>query len=179
MSTVKVCSAPAPGTAGSQGGPVTGGVVLTPGQRRCAEPLVHGWSTGRIAAHLELQPHGVLTQLKNVRRLLGLGGAPRPVLVDALVRRGLVEPPACERPVPDFTAGERALLSALARHGLYADIAVAAGVPQARLRTEIEDLVAKAAATNSARLVALAHRWQLLVHDPPPDPHALEAEATP
>lgn len=63
--------------------PVPGAASLTAAQRRCAEPLVYGWSTIRIARHVHLTPEGVTSQLKALRRALGLSGTTRPVLVPA------------------------------------------------------------------------------------------------
>ncbi|WP_331759663.1 sigma-70 family RNA polymerase sigma factor [Streptomyces anulatus] len=109
-----------------------------------------------------MSSEGVKSQLKGVRRALGLSGTTRRVLVHSLLERGFVAPPACERPAPGFTADDLTLLSALARHPRYNCIAEAAGVPAENLRAEISALVAKAVADNAIHLVSLAHRWQLL-----------------
>ncbi|SCD37988.1 hypothetical protein GA0115261_1001811 [Streptomyces sp. OspMP-M43] len=135
---------------------------LTAAQRRCVGPLLYGWSTVRIARHLRMSSEGVMSQLKGVRRALGLSGTTRRVLVHSLLERGYVAPPACERPAPGFTSDDLALLSALAQHPRYDCIAEAAGIPVKNLRAEIGALVAKTGADNAIHLVSLAHRWQLL-----------------
>ncbi|MFE7448207.1 sigma-70 family RNA polymerase sigma factor [Streptomyces griseus] len=113
-----------------------------------------------------------MSQLKGVRRALGLSGTTRRVLVHSLLERGCVAPPACERPAPDFTSDDLALLSALAQHPRYDCIAEAAGIPVENLRAEIGALVAKAGADNAIHLVSLAHRWQLLgTNTPDADRH--------
>ncbi|MFJ7412835.1 sigma-70 family RNA polymerase sigma factor [Streptomyces sp. NPDC098077] len=113
-----------------------------------------------------------MSQLKGVRRALGLSGTTRRVLVHSLLERGFVAPPACKWPAPAFTSGDLALLSALARHPRHNCIAEAAGVPAENLRAEIDALVAKAGADSAIHLVSLAHRWQLLgTNAPTPDGH--------
>ncbi|WP_435598412.1 sigma-70 family RNA polymerase sigma factor [Streptomyces anulatus] len=113
-----------------------------------------------------------MSQLKGVRRTLGLSGTNRRVLVHFLLERGFVAPPACEWPAPAFTSDDLTLLSALARNPRYNCIAEAAGVPAENLRAKIDALVAKGAADNAIHLASLAHRWQLLgANAPAPDGH--------
>ncbi|CAL9587927.1 hypothetical protein SUDANB106_05180 [Streptomyces sp. enrichment culture] len=149
---------------------------LTPAAKRVAARLVYGDTDAAIAAHLYLSVHGVKSQLQAARRHVGCPpGASRAVLVHALLTARHVDPPACHRPAPRLTENERRLLHALTRHSRNAAIGAAVGVSARDIRADIDSLLAKACADNTAHLVGLAHAWELL-DEPAPAQEGVPAE---
>ncbi|MEU3171806.1 sigma-70 family RNA polymerase sigma factor [Streptomyces sp. NPDC086080] len=136
---------------------------LTPAAKRVAARLIYGATNAAIAAHLYLSVHGVKSQLQAARRHVGCPpGASRAVLVHTLLTARHVDPPACRRPAPRLSENEQRLLHALTRHSRNTDIGAAIGVSARDVRADIDFLLAKACADNTAHLVGLAHTWKLL-----------------
>ncbi|MFD8263614.1 sigma-70 family RNA polymerase sigma factor [Streptomyces griseoluteus] len=136
---------------------------LSEAAKRVAERLVFGDTDGAIAAHLYLSVHGVRSQLQAARRHVGCPpGASRAVLVHSLLIARHVDPPVCRRPAPHLDENEQRLLLALTRHSRNATIGAAIGVSPRDVRAEIDSLLAKTCADNTAHLLGLAHVWELL-----------------
>ncbi|MFJ4623671.1 sigma-70 family RNA polymerase sigma factor [Streptomyces sp. NPDC088812] len=136
---------------------------LSEAARRVAARLVYGETNAAIAAHLHLSVHGVNSQLRAARRHVGCPPeASRAVLVHALLTARQVDPPDCHRPSPRLDENEQRLLHALTRHSRNATIGAAIGVSARDVRADIDSLLARACADNTAHLMGLAHAWKLL-----------------
>ncbi|GAA3388824.1 LuxR C-terminal-related transcriptional regulator [Streptomyces roseoviridis] len=136
---------------------------LIPSLRRIAQHLVLGATNTDIAAAEGLSTSTVHTYQKDIRQHLGLPPrASRAVIVHALLGRGEATAPEPGRPAPALTADETLLLRAIATRSRQADIALAARIAPADLRTKSEALLFTTGATDSVHLIGLAHAWGLL-----------------
>ncbi|MFE0774204.1 sigma-70 family RNA polymerase sigma factor [Streptomyces sp. NPDC058861] len=137
------------------------GSVLTVEQRRVAALCVAGASSAAIARQLCLSRSGLASRFHTMRKKLSRPRSSRAVLAHALLTAGEIPPPAVGRPVPHFTGHELALIQALAEHSFNADIGEAIGVRADDVRAEIDAVVFKATAADTAHLIGLGHAWGL------------------
>ncbi|MFE3130675.1 hypothetical protein ACFXKK_03040 [Streptomyces globisporus] len=75
---------------------------------------------------------------------------------------GQVAPPATERPAPVLNEAQGLLLRAVAEHSASHDVALAARIAPADLRSALGELLDKTGADDVTQLVVLAHAWGLL-----------------
>ncbi|MEU2354423.1 helix-turn-helix transcriptional regulator [Streptomyces misionensis] len=150
---------------------LTSPALLTPGERRVAEQLVHGRNIPSIAYRLFLSTHSVASHLRSMRRKLGCPGSSPAVLVHALLTAQAVPPPAPGGDAPDFTPGECTVIRAIAEHTRNGNIGSAIGVRASDVRTEVDAVVNKAGARSQAHLVGLAHAWHILGTSATSDTH--------
>ncbi|MGW8762886.1 DNA-binding protein [Streptomyces sp. NPDC055815] len=136
---------------------------LIPSLRRVAEHLMHNATNADIAAVERLSASTVHAYLKDIRQHLGLPPrASRAAIAHALLRRGEATAPEQGRPAPALTADDKLLLRAIATQSRQADIALAARIAPADLRTKTQALLSTAGAADPVHLIGLAHAWGLL-----------------
>lgn len=139
---------------------------LTPAQRRVAQHLVGGLTPRDIAAEAGLSAVTVRQHIRGIRESLHC--PPRcalPVLAHFLFTSKEVEPPPADKPVPDLSAEQQMLLKAVAEQSKTYDIAVAARIAPADVRSTLAELLAMTGAADATQLVVLAHAWGLLGAD--------------
>ncbi|NEB88918.1 DNA-binding protein [Streptomyces anulatus] len=136
---------------------------LNPAQHRVAQQLVEGLSTQEIAAKNGLAIETIRQYVRNIRRSLHCPPRCKPhVLVHYVLAAGQVTPPATERPLPVLDEAQRLLLRAVAEHSAPRDVALAAKIAPADLRTALYELLDTTGADTVTQLVVLAHAWGLL-----------------
>lgn len=136
---------------------------LSPAQHRVAQQLVDGRSTQEIAARNSLSIETIRQYVRDIRRSLHCRPRCKPhVLVHYVLAAEQVTPPATERPTPVLNEAQRLLLRAVAEHSAPRDVALAAKIAPADLRTALYELLDKTGADTVTQLVVLAHAWGLL-----------------
>ncbi|MFJ1874214.1 DNA-binding protein [Streptomyces chartreusis] len=136
---------------------------LTPALHRVAKHLVDGLTLREIAARTELSVETVRQYVRNIRESLHC--PPRckpPVIVHSLLAGHHVAVPRADRPTPELSPEQHMLLQALAEHSGLRDIAAAAHIAPADVRSAQDELLDTARAANATQLVVLAHGWGLL-----------------
>ncbi|MFF6772696.1 DNA-binding protein [Streptomyces sp. NPDC012637] len=137
--------------------------LLIPSLRRVAEHLVRNAANADIAVAEGLSASTVHAYAKDIRQHLGLPPrASRAVIAHALLGRGEATAPEPGRPAPVLTADDELLLRAIGTRSRQADIALAARIAPADLRTKTESLLSTTGATDPVHLIGLAHAWGLL-----------------
>ncbi|MFC8285066.1 MULTISPECIES: helix-turn-helix domain-containing protein [Streptomyces] len=136
---------------------------LNPAQQRVAQQLVGGLSTREIAARNGLSIETIRQYVRDIRRSLHCPPRCKPhVLVHFVLSAKQVSPPATERPAPVLNEAQELLLRAVAEHSAPRDVALAAKIAPADLRTSIYELLDTTGAEAVTQLVVLAHAWCLL-----------------
>ncbi|MFJ8248579.1 DNA-binding protein [Streptomyces sp. NPDC094466] len=136
---------------------------LNPAQHRVAQQLVDGLSTQEIAARNGLSIETISQYVRVIRRSLHCPPRCKPhVLVHFVLVAGQVTPPGTERPTPVLNEAQRLLLRAVAEHSATRDVALAARIAPADLRTALYELLDTTGADTVTQLVVLAHAWGLL-----------------
>ncbi|MEN8654348.1 DNA-binding protein [Streptomyces sp. 21So2-11] len=137
---------------------------LTPTLKRVARHLVDGLTTNRdLATKTGLSANTVRQYVRDIRKSVHCPPRSKPqVLVHLLLAAEQVAPPSTDQPAPELNAEQKLLLKAVAEHGSPRDIARAAKLAPANLRTALDQLLAEGGATDVTQLVVLAHAWRLL-----------------
>ncbi|MFD4338081.1 DNA-binding protein [Streptomyces anulatus] len=136
---------------------------LSPAQHRVAQQLVDGLSTQEIATRNGLAFETIRQYVRDIKRCLHLPPRCKPhVLVHFVLAAEQVTPPATEQPAPVLTEKQGLLLRAVAEHSAPRDVALAAKIAPADLRTALYELLDTTGADTVTRLVVLAHAWGLL-----------------
>lgn len=136
---------------------------LNPAEHRVAQQLVDGLSTREIAVRSGLSIHTVREYVRVIRQSLHC--PPRcklQVLMHFVLASGQVTPPATERPAPVLNEAQGLLLRAVAEHSASGDVALAARIAPADVRSALGELLDKTGADDVTQLVVLAHAWGLL-----------------
>ncbi|MGZ2358528.1 DNA-binding protein [Streptomyces sp. 372A] len=142
------------------GAPIT---PLKPTHQLIAQHLVDGHTAQGIATRTGLSPHTVRQYIRDIRMNVHCPPRCKPqVLVHLLLAAEQVDPPTSERTAPGFNAEQQQLLKAVAEHSADRDIARAARIPPANLRSARAKLLDEAGASDVIQLVVLAHAWHLL-----------------
>ncbi|MEU8665434.1 helix-turn-helix transcriptional regulator [Streptomyces anulatus] len=136
---------------------------LSPAQHRVAQLLVEGLSPQQIATRNALAIETIRQYVRDIRRCLHLPPRCKPhVLVHFVLAAEQVTPPATEQSAPVLTEKQGLLLRAVAEHSAPRDVALAAKIAPADLRTALYELLDTTGAEAVTQLVVLAHAWGLL-----------------
>ncbi|MGQ4726167.1 LuxR C-terminal-related transcriptional regulator [Streptomyces sp. Ju416(a)] len=136
---------------------------LKPAQQRAAQGLVDGLSAREIAEKSGLSFETVRHYVREIRQSLNCPPRCKPhVLVHFALAAEQVTPPTTERPTPVLNEAEELLLTAVAEHSAPRDVALAAKIAPADLRSAVDELLDKTGADDVTQLVVLAHAWGLL-----------------
>ncbi|WP_408992222.1 DNA-binding protein [Streptomyces sp. 1268] len=136
---------------------------LNPAQHRVAQQLVDGLSTREIAARNGLSIETIREYVRVIRQSLHCPPRCKPqVLVHFVLAAEQVTPPATERPAPVLNEAQGLLLRAVAEHSASREVALAARIAPADLRSALGELLNKTGANDVTQLVVLAHAWGLL-----------------
>ncbi|MEV3898087.1 DNA-binding protein [Streptomyces anulatus] len=136
---------------------------LNPAQHRVAQQLVDGLSAREIAARNGLSIETIRQYVRDIRRSLHCQPRCKPhVLVHFVLAAEQVTPPATERQTPVLNEAQRLLLRAVAEHSAPRDVALAARIAPADLRTALYELLDRTGADTVTQLVVLGHAWGLL-----------------
>lgn len=136
---------------------------LSPAQQRVAQQLVEGRSPQEIATGNGLAFETIRQYVRDIKRCLHLPPRCKPhVLVHFVLAAEQVTPPATEQPAPVLNEKQKLLLRAVAEHSAPRDVALAARIAPADLRTALYELLDTTGADTVTRLVVLAHAWGLL-----------------
>ncbi|WP_030593334.1 LuxR C-terminal-related transcriptional regulator [Streptomyces globisporus] len=136
---------------------------LSPAQHRVAQQLVDGLSTREIAARNDLSIETIRQYVRDIRRSLHCPPRCKPhVLVHFVLSTKQVSPPATEQPAPVLNEKQELLLRAVAEHSAPRDVALAAKIAPAELRTSLYELLDRTGTDAVTQLVVLAHAWGML-----------------
>ncbi|MCX4393191.1 DNA-binding protein [Streptomyces sp. NBC_01767] len=136
---------------------------LKPTHQRVAQHLVDGHTAQDIATRTGLSPHTVRQYVRDIRVSVHCPPRCKPqVLVHLLLAAEQVAPPTPERPAPELNSEQQQLLKAVAEHSTPRDIALAAKIAPADLRSALDELLDETGAADVTQLVVLAHAWHLL-----------------
>lgn len=136
---------------------------LKPTHQRVAQHLVDGHSAQEIATRTGLTPNTVRQYVRDIRMSVHCPPRCKPqVLAHLLLAAEQVSPPIPERPTPELKAEQLQLLRAVAEYSNPGDIALAAKIAPADLRSALDELLDEAGAADATQLVVLAHAWGLL-----------------
>ncbi|MFI8872251.1 helix-turn-helix transcriptional regulator [Streptomyces sp. NPDC055243] len=150
--------------------PMTSSAPITPLKptlQRIAQHLVEGLTTRDIATRTGLSANSIRQYVYEIRRSVHC--PPRckpPVLVHFLCTAKEVELPTTGMPVPDLSPEQESLLQAVAEHSKPRDIALAANIAPADVRSALNELLDKTRTADATQLVVLAHTWGLLGASP-------------
>jgi DNA-binding NarL/FixJ family response regulator len=136
---------------------------LSPAQQRVAQQLVDGLTPRDIAAKTGLTATTVRQYVRDIRD--NLHCPPRcaiPVIVHFLFTAKEAEPPTTDKPAPDLSPEQQLLLQAVAEHSKPGDIALAAKIAPADVRSARDALLDKTGSADATQLIVLAHVWGLL-----------------
>lgn len=136
---------------------------LKPALQRVAQHLVEGLTTREIATSTGLSPETIRQYIGVIRESVHC--PPRckpPVLMHFLLAAGQVTPPTAGRPTPELNPEQHLLLRAVAEHSAPREIALAARIAPADVRSALDELLDVTGAVDVAQLVVLAHGWGLL-----------------
>lgn len=149
--------------------PITTSAPITPLKptlRRIAQHLVDGLTTQDIATRTGLSANSIRQYIYEIRRSVHC--PPRckpPVLLHFLYTAQEAELPPADRPVPDLSPEQGRLLRAVAEHSKPRDIALAANIAPADVRSALNELLDKTGTADATQLVVLGHTWGLLGAD--------------
>ncbi|MFI1929232.1 DNA-binding protein [Streptomyces sp. NPDC020330] len=136
---------------------------LNPAQLRVAQQLVDGRSAREIAEMSGLSIETIREYVRVIRQSLHCPPRCKPhVLVHFVLAAGQVTPPTTERPPPVLNEAQGLLLRAVAEHSASRDVALAARIAPADLRSALGELLDKTGTDDVTQLVVLAHAWGLL-----------------
>ncbi|MFD4022354.1 LuxR C-terminal-related transcriptional regulator [Streptomyces sp. NPDC058576] len=136
---------------------------LKPAQQRVAQCLVEGLSTREIAAGNGLSLETVRHYVRGIRQSLNCPPRCKPqVLVHFVLAAEQVTQPTTERPTPALNEAQELLLKAVAEHSAPRDVALAAKIAPADLRSALDELLDETGTDDVIQLVVLAHAWGLL-----------------
>lgn len=136
---------------------------LKPTHQRVAQHLVDGHNAQEIATRTGLTPNTVRQYVRDIRVSVHCPPRCKPqVLAHLLLAAEQVAPPIPERPTPELKAEQLHLLRAVAEYSTPGDIALAAKIAPADLRSALDELLDEAGAADATQLVVLAHAWHLL-----------------
>ncbi|WP_097921480.1 DNA-binding protein [Streptomyces sp. wa1063] len=136
---------------------------LKPTHQRVAQHLVDGLTTQDITTRTGLSPHTVRQYLRDIRVSVHCPPRCKPhVLVHRLLATEQVAPPTTDRATPELNTEKRLLLKAVAELSFPRDIALAAKIAPADLRSALDGLLDETGAADVTQLVVLAHAWHLL-----------------
>ncbi|MFJ8980135.1 DNA-binding protein [Streptomyces sp. NPDC102282] len=136
---------------------------LKPTHQRVAQHLVDGHTAQDIATRTGLSPHTVRQYVRDIRVSLHCPPRCKPqVLVHLLLAAEQVALPTPERPAPELNAEQQLLLNAVTEHSAPHDIALAAKIAPADLRSALDELLDETGAADVTQLIVLAHAWHLL-----------------
>ncbi|WP_285572437.1 DNA-binding protein [Streptomyces sp. RTGN2] len=136
---------------------------LNPTLRLVAQHLVNGRDHQDISTRTGLSLHTVRQYVRDIR--VSVHCPPRckpPVLAHFLFTTRQAVPPAADRTAPELSPKQMLLLEAVAQHSTLHDIALAAKVVHADVRSALDELLDRAGAADTTQLVAFAHAWGLL-----------------
>ncbi|MFF5273715.1 DNA-binding protein [Streptomyces sp. NPDC000133] len=146
--------------------PMTNSAPITPLKptlQRIAQHLVDGLTTRDIATRTGLSAHTIRQYARDIRQSVHCPPRCKPlVVVHFLLAAQQVTPPTTDRPTPELNPEQQLLLQAVAEHSTPRDIALAAKIAPADVRSALDELLDKTGAADAARLVVLAHAWGLL-----------------
>ncbi|WP_030978479.1 hypothetical protein [Streptomyces sp. NRRL S-1824] len=140
---------------------------LNPTLRLVAQHLVNNLAHQDISARTGLSLHTVRQYVRDIR--VSVHCPPRckpPVLAHFLFTARQVVPPTVDRTAPELSPEQLLLLEAVAQHSTLHDIALAAKVVAADVRSALDELLDRVGAADATQLVALAHAWRLLGAEP-------------
>ncbi|RPK91969.1 DNA-binding protein [Streptomyces sp. ADI98-10] len=136
---------------------------LKPTHKRVAQHLVDGHTAQDIATRTGLSPHTVRQYIRDIRVSVHCPPRCKPqVLVHLLLAAEQVAPPTPERTAPELDSEQLQLLKAVAEYSTPRDIALAAKIAPADLRSALDELLDETGADDVTQLVVLAHAWRLL-----------------
>ncbi|WP_079127790.1 DNA-binding protein [Streptomyces niveus] len=137
---------------------------LSPTKQRIARHIVDGVTTNRdLATATGLSADTIRQYVRDIRESVHCPPRSKPqVFVHLLLGTGQVAPPTTDRPAPELNAEQQQLLKAVAEHSTPRDIALAAKIAPADLRSALDELIAETGAADVTQLVVLAHAWGLL-----------------
>lgn len=139
---------------------------LKPTLQRIAQHLVGGLTTEDIATRTGLSANSIRQYIYEIRRSVHC--PPRckpPVLLHFLCTAKEVELPPADKPVPDLSPEQVRLLRAVAEHSKPRDIALAANIAPADVRSALNELLDKTGTADATQLVVHGHTWGLLGAD--------------
>ncbi|WP_258050091.1 helix-turn-helix transcriptional regulator [Streptomyces finlayi] len=111
---------------------------LKPTHQRVAQHLVDGHTAQDITTRTGLSPHTVRQYVRDIRVSVHCPPRCKPqVLVHLLLAAEQVAPPAPERPAPELNSEQQLLLKAVAELSSPRDIALAAKIAPADLRSAL------------------------------------------
>jgi DNA-binding CsgD family transcriptional regulator len=136
---------------------------LTPAEKRVAERLVAGASNIQGAQELGMSTTTFAGHVASIGRKFQITSrSGRAARAHAVLASKQIAPPSAPAQAPRLTAADLRLLRAIAKYPETPDIALAAGIAQADVRSQIKNLVAEVGADNETHLIGLAHAWGLL-----------------
>lgn len=136
---------------------------LKPTHQRVAQHLVDGRTAQDIATKTGLSPNTVRQYVYDIRMSVHCPPRCRPqVLVHLLLAAEQVTPRTPERTAPELNSEQLRLLRAVAEYSAPRDIALAAKIAPADVRTALDELLDETGAADVTQLVVLAHAWHLL-----------------
>ncbi|MEU2466690.1 DNA-binding protein [Streptomyces sp. NPDC012486] len=140
---------------------------LKPTLQRVAQHFVDGLTTQDITTRTGLSPHTVRQYVRDIRRSVHCPPRCKPhVLVHRLLATEQVTLPTTNRATPELNAEKRLLLKAVAELSAPRDIALAAKIAPADLRSALDELLDETGAPDITQLIVLAHAWHLLGAEP-------------
>ncbi|MER7728617.1 DNA-binding protein [Streptomyces sp. NPDC096323] len=133
-------------------------------KQRVAKHIVDGFTTvPDLATKTGLSANTIRQYVRDIRESVHCPPRCKPqVLVHLLLAAEHVDPPAPERPEPGLTVEQQQLVRAVAAHSADRDIALAAKIAPADLRSALDELLDETGAADATQLVVLAHAWRLL-----------------
>lgn len=136
---------------------------LKPAQQSIARHLVNGLDLRDIAAETGLTANTIRQYVYEIRRSVHCPPRCRPpVLVHLLLLSQQVAVPTSDRPTPKLSPEQHQLLKAVAEQSAPRDIALAARIAHADVRSALAELLDATGAGDVTQLVVLAHVWGLL-----------------
>ncbi|MGE9695617.1 DNA-binding protein [Streptomyces sp. NRRL F-5630] len=136
---------------------------LQPALQRIAQHLVDGLTTCEIATRTGLTVGTIRQYIRDIRDSVHCPPRCKPqVLVHLLLVAEQVALPTSDRPTPELNAEQLLLLRAVAEHSDSSDVALAARLAPADVRSAIDQLLDETGAADVTQLVVLAHAWGLL-----------------
>lgn len=136
---------------------------LKPTHKLVAQHLVGGHTAQDIATSTGLSLLTVRQYACDIRVSVHCPPRCKPhVLVHLLLAAEQVAPPTPERTAPELNSEQLQLLKAVAESSTPRDIALAAKIAPADLRSALDELLDETGATDVTQLVVLAHAWHLL-----------------
>ncbi|MFH9612945.1 DNA-binding protein [Streptomyces pratensis] len=136
---------------------------LKPTHQHLAQHLVAGLTTQAIATKTGMSPQTIRKYVRDIRVSIHCPPRCKPqVLVHRLLATEQVALPTTDRATPELNAEKRLLLTAIAELSSPRDIALAAKIAPADLRSALDELLEETGTADVTQLVVLAHAWHLL-----------------